>query len=84
VREDEKTGESVLIKLLKLFVISLQLYHVNVKGPVPPGLAAFSEPLIVPVSLQVMKMGSCFNGADGYVVYLISPGEGDVICPKHR
>jgi hypothetical protein len=46
------TPDSVLSKVLKLFVASFHLYHEKVKGPVPPGLTALSEPFRVPAGLQ--------------------------------
>jgi len=51
--------------MLKLFVMSLHLYHVKLNGPVPPGLLAFSVPFCEPDVLQYMKTGSLAVGAEG-------------------
>jgi len=58
-------------------VISLQLYHAKLNGPVPWGLAAFIAPFWDPDVLQNIKMGSFTAGAEGYEVYrtAVAPGE---------
>jgi hypothetical protein len=57
-------------------VASLHLNQENVKGPVPPGLTALSDPFTLPDELQKTNTWSLTPGAEGYTVYLtaFTPG----------
>lgn len=60
--------------------ISFHLYHVKLKGPVPPGLTAVRDPLMLPDELQKTKTGSLAEGADGYEILLMALDPGADSC----
>ena len=63
-------ADSVFLKILKLLVISLHMYHEKLKGAVPPGLLAIRVPFCDPEALQYINTGSLTAVAEGYEVYL--------------
>ena len=62
------TPDTVLSKILKLFVISLHWYHEKLNGAVPFGLEATRVPFCDPESLQYINTGSFTAGNEGYDV----------------
>jgi hypothetical protein len=59
---------------------SFHLYHVKLKGPVPPGLTAVRAPLTLPDELQKTKTGSLAEGELGYEIYLTALDPGADSC----
>jgi hypothetical protein len=72
---------SVFMSWVNPFVASLHLYHENVNGPIPPGLAALRLPFAVPEGLQNTKTGSFTPGEEGYEVRLTAFIPGAVSWP---